>query len=122
MSVTLCDRTGIFYSFDHVADRRRHQVFTQESVASQSLELVAYTTLVDVCFTVSIIYPRRLTLWMVLMMVAKCWKVLVMKNITGVMFNLQPQISEIRLELSKTAMMSIHLVNAALENSNCNES
>ena len=46
VSVTLCDRTGIFYSFDHVADRRRHQVFTQESVASQSLELVAYRTLV----------------------------------------------------------------------------
>ena len=46
----------------------------------------------------------------------------VMKNITGVMFNVQPQIPEIRLERRKTAMMSIHLVNAALENSNCNES
>ena len=46
----------------------------------------------------------------------------VMKNITGVMFNVQPQIPEIRLERPKTAMMSIHLVNAALGDSNCNES
>ena len=46
----------------------------------------------------------------------------VMKNITGVMFNVQAQIAEIRLERPKTAMMSIHLVNAALGDSNCNES
>ena len=46
----------------------------------------------------------------------------VMKNITGVMFNVEPQIPAIRLERPKTAMMSIHLVNAALGDSNCNES
>ena len=75
-SIILSDR--IFESFDHAANGREHQVYTQKSVACNFLELVLYRALVGVCFTELEVknIPRRLTLWMLLMMVAKCWKIL----------------------------------------------
>ena len=50
-SIILLNHGKVFDSFSHAAVRRGRQVYTQVCVASHSLELVAYRTLVGVCFT-----------------------------------------------------------------------
>lgn len=45
------DHHGPFSAFDHASIRRGHQVYTQVCAACHSLNLVAYRTMIDVCFS-----------------------------------------------------------------------